>query len=225
MRLSIKKYFIRNEDELLKTNKFPHISQTFPEEYNIGNGKIDLLTYYKDRLLNFEFEADMNVICLAPIVFEMGLDISIIEGINKDDYSQIKTFTQHIPSFSRNGENQILLDNLKFLYRSSRYSVIYTNQEVAKIESKSRKIDLMKFMNNENYKEKIIVIMSDYGCEICHIVSQIIQIKKFNDTSFCENCLKSFLIKVIDKRVIGLIKENFLNFECIINIILISYFQ
>ena len=212
MRLALKKFIAINENEIFKTNNYQYIKETFPEEYYIDKQNVDLKSYFKERLLNFDFEADINIICLAPIVFESGLDMFILEGINKEDFSEIKSFTQHFPSFSQNAENQINMENLKILYRLGRYSVIYSNQVIAKIEN-NNKFDLKKFVNNEKYNEKINVI-ADFKCEDCRKDSQIIQIKKFNDLSFCSTCLKIFLKKIINSRVKNLIQENFLNKEC-----------
>lgn len=214
MRLALKKYLTENESEIIKTNKFPHIKETFPEEYYTSADKqnLDLKSYLKDRLLNFNFEADLAVICLAPIVFEQNLDLFVLEVVNKEEFSDIKVFTQHIPSFSQNADNQIIFENIKILLRQGRYSVIYSNQVSAKLEC-NKKFEIEKFFNNEKIDDKIIVI-ADFKCEDCRTDSKIIQIKKFNDLSFCENCLKSFLKRVIGKRMKNLIQENFLNAEC-----------
>jgi len=214
MRLALRKFININESELFKTKNYPHILASFPEEYLTSQDKqiFDLNAYYKDRLLNFEYEADLIIICLAPIVFEIGLDLFNIEGINKEDFSEIKIFTQHFPSFSANAENQIFFENLKILHRQGRYSVIYSNQLINKFEG-NKKIDFNKFVSNEKYNEKINII-AEFKCEECEKESEIIQIKKFNDLSFCKNCLKNFLRKQTGKRVKNLIAENFLNTEC-----------
>lgn len=214
MRLALKKFISQNDVELIKTNKYPHIKGTFPEEYYLSADKqsLDLKSYFKDRLLNLNFEADLAVISLAPIVFESSLDLFVLEGINNENFSDVKVLTQHIPAFSHNAENQIIFENLKILYQLGRYSVIYSNQVSAKFEF-NRKFELEKFINNEKFSDKISVI-ADFKCDDCRSDTKIIQIKKFNDLSFCENCLKSFLKRVIGKRIKNLNQENFLNAEC-----------
>lgn len=223
MRLALKKFLSQNENELLKTNKYPHIKETFPEEFISSDNKqtIDLKSYFKERLLNFDCEADLTIIGLAPLVFEANMDLFILEGINNEDFSEVKVLTQHFPSFSQNSENQIFFENLKILHRLGRYSVIYSNQVSTKLEA-NRKFELEKFVDNEKFSEKISVI-ADFKCEDCRSDSKIIQIRKFNDLSLCENCLRNFIKRVIGKRMKCLMQDNFLNAEC--NFKFLNYFS
>jgi len=213
MRNAIKNFISFNETELFKTSKYPHIIGTFPEEFQPPTEKENLNSFYKDHLSNFNNEADLFVICLAPLVFENGLDLFIIEGINKENFDETNVFIQQLPSLNENPENQIFVDNVKILYRQGRFSVIYSNDIMKKFD-KYMKLEFDKFVNNERYKEKIRII-SEFTCEDCKKDSEIIQIKNLNDLSFCKNCLKSFLKEQAEKRGKDLITENFVNAECI----------
>jgi len=213
MRLALKKFLTENESELFKTNKYPQVKETFAEEFlSADKQTADIKLYIKERLLNMDFEADLVVIGLAPLVFESSLDLFVLEGINKEDFSEVRVLTQHFPSLSNNSENQNFFENLKILHRLGRYSVIYSHQLSAKLES-NRKLGLEKFVDNEKYSDKIEVI-ADFKCDDCKSDSKIIQIKKFNNLSLCENCLQSFLKRMISKRIKSLMQDSFLDAEC-----------
>lgn len=207
----MKKFILLNENFILRSSDYLYIKDSFPEEYFIDKQNIDTKSYIKERLLNFEFEADLSMICLAPIVFGIGLDMFVFEGVFKEDFNELKCFIQHIPSLVENYDNFLITqENIKLLYRMGRYSNLYSNQYSTKIEN------LLKFNNylkSEKFSEKIEVI-SDFQCDVCKKDSHIIQIKKFNNLSFCANCLTSHLLKIISKRVKFLIQENYQNFEC-----------
>ena len=218
MRLVLKKFLTIHENEIVQSDDFRHIKDTFPEEYLIDKKNIDVKSFIKERLLNPEYEADLNVICLAPSVFEIGIDMLVLEGANKQEFSEIKVFIQHIPNLSRQNENNIGAENLKILVRLGRYSVLSSHELARKIES-LQKFDLNNFLNTSKFSEKINFI-SDFQCEICKKESHIIQIKKFNDLSFCSNCLQTHIKKMINKRTKNFMQDNYLNKECKLNFLI-----
>ena len=151
----------------------------------------------------------------------MNLDVYNLEGINKEDFSEIRAFIQSIPSLCQDNVNQKnLSENLKILFRHGRFSILYSNQMSLRIEKE--KIDLINLINYDKLEEKINVI-SQFTCEYCKKDSEIIQIKKLNNLSFCSNCLKNYLTTIIGKRNKNLIKENYYNKEC--NLKILHFFR
>ena len=214
MRLAIANYLTINEKEILKTDKFLYIKNLIPEEYlNSKDKSINLELFKEERLITKSSEADFCILGIAAFLFEVELEVNVLEGFckeKKENLSEVKILKKKFPSRINNSSTK----KISMMYRNSRWSVIYKNDSILLIEDF---LTENKLMNLDKLEDKFISI--DFECEKCKQLSKIIYIEKYLKYCFCLFCLKKHIDEVMEKRKKIFIKSNFLDKECKLNFI------
>lgn len=216
MRLALAKYLNINESEILKTEKYPYIKKLIPQEYIYASDKSQIISnaYKKEKITNMDIEADLSLIGLSALLFNVNIDLNILEGFSKDikNFSSLKFFKKIFPCKLEDPSTK----KICLFFRNSRWSIGYRNSIINPIKNFFIENNLL---NTERIEEKFNTI--DFECEKCrhfNNLSKILYIKKYKKYCFCINCLKKHIEKTIEVRKNFFQMADLLDKECNLNI-------
>ena len=162
--------------------------------------------FINENVLSMQNEAPKIMIYLAPIVFNINIELYIIEGALHDDISQIRIIKELLRSQCESK------DKVSLLYRFTRYDVIYTKEFYEKYHDY---IDIEKTYNAKDSMDRV----KDAGlkeCEKCKKHTNYIDLSSEFIYPVCRECLIIFVKDRMTERVRNNVAETFNNIECII---------
>jgi hypothetical protein len=187
------------------------IGNLLPSAY-ISNDGYNFKAFIDEYLLAMHNEAEKIIIYLAPIVFNINLDLYILEG-TANLKENLSFFKQNFPCLI--GENKLnnLSSTISLFYRFNHYDTFYTSQVLNEfnyyitfsIYDKSKIIDSTK---------QRITVLAEIPCDVCNRQTELLILSHIPGLSLCRLCSLDFVNKVILKRTKNYTNEFFYNKEC-----------
>lgn len=149
-------------------------------------------------------EAEQLMYYLAPIVFNINMELYVLEGSLNNDPLNASFFKEIISCQNNNREK------LTLLYRFNHFDVLYTNTTYTAYKDI---IDI--FITTETLKSKArIKQLKSTACDNCKKITINIELSDHQIASTCRDCLTAFIKDRMIERVKNYSAENYNNLEC-----------
>jgi hypothetical protein len=165
----------------------------------------NLVGFIEENLLSMNNEAEQVVIYLAPIIFNINIELYVIERVYHNDPNKA-----HFLKESMRCQDEKNTDTLYFFYRLPHFDILYSNEMyqafaeiLPKVPVKAVDQVMKRFTLNENF-----------SCEKCKQTTISVQLADEKYLPFCKDCLDAYIKDRVTDRVKNFIAENFNNFEC-----------
>jgi hypothetical protein len=203
MRIALYKYSDANKNKIYSAESQVEIGNLLPSAY-IEKGGYNFKAFFEEYLLLcMHNEAEKIIIYLSPIVFNINLDLYIIEGTAQLQKENIKYFKQSINCL-KNGQNA----KISLLYRFNHYDCLYSH---LMFEKNFRNITYQA----DGYRKSRFEVFIECQCELCGQQSELIVFHHIPNNPLCKNCLFITLTRIMIIRIKAYISEFYINKECI----------
>jgi hypothetical protein len=201
MRIALYKYIDANKNKIYSAESGLEIGNLLPAAYIDKNG-YDFKAFYEEYLLCMHNEAEKIVIYLAPVVFNVNVDLYILEGTAQMQKQNVKFFKQTLSCLEGNKSNKISL-----LYRFNHYDCLYSHKT---FENHFKNIS---YQINLNRKDRYTVF-TVCQCEVCGQESELLSFYHIPNNPLCKSCLIFTLNNIMINRIRAYISEFYINKEC-----------
>lgn len=209
MRIAIFKYIEQNKDAIYNVESQLELGTLLPSAYITDSG-FNFKGFYEEYLLSMHNEAEQIIIYLAPIIFDINLDLYILEGTAKLNNKNISYFKQSMPCLY--GANSRL--TISLMYRFAHFDSLYT---YSLINQFGRNIAFKMMPIEERMKNRMKVVCETI-CEVCKRQSEALSFQHIPELTLCKLCLLDFVNKVMVIRIKSYISESYNNKECKYNL-------
>ena len=204
MRLVLAK-FIENNKEIIYKEENQSILEIFKQNAYKKDNLFNLTGFIDENILSMNYEAGPLIYFLSPILFNINLELYIIEG-SLNNYSNNVRFLKK----NYNSQSKDSTEKLTLIYRKTHFDVVYTKYWY---NSYKQVIDIISDTDKTFSKTRIISTDS-LVCELCQKQTVFI---KFIDPLYaptCRECLTSIVKNRMIQRAKNYIAENYNNIEC-----------
>jgi hypothetical protein len=198
-----------NQSKVYNNESKIDIGILLPSGY-IEKGKPNFKAFIEEFLLSMHNEAEKIIIYLAPIVFNVNLDLHILEGTAIVDKKDLVYFKQTFPCLMGDQKMNNFSTTISLFYRFSHYDKFYTHQFISE---HGNNMTYSSFDKVEN-RQRITVLATDMKCEVCNRVSELLTFTHMPGLPLCKQCLIDLINKIIANRVKSYTKESYNNKEC-----------
>jgi hypothetical protein len=202
MRIALYKYIDANKNKIYGVESQVELGNLLPSAYIQKTG-YNFKAFFEEYLLCMHNEAENIIIYLSPIVFNINLDLYIIEGTAHLQTSKKNFFKQSINCL-KNGQNA----KISLLYRFNHYDCLYSH---LMYERNFRNITYQA----EGYRKTRFEVFTECPCESCGQYSELITFYHIPNNPLCRNCLIMTLVRIMITRIKAYISEFYINKECI----------
>jgi hypothetical protein len=219
MRIALYSFFKANQSKIDNIENAFLLYSLMPSLYLTNEG-YSLKYYFEECLLSMQYEADHIAFILVPIVFNINLDLHIIEGslTNKPFYLK---HSYHCLL----GENKLnnFAQTISIMFKYNQYDILYSHSLMNEFESVIPFSIFDKSMIHDGTKTRLNII-AELPCEICGRTGEFIQFSHMPGVPLCKLCLQDFIKSVVKDRTKFFTNEHFINKECKRNNLLMVYF-
>jgi len=184
-----------------ENKNFENLRENLTGAYNSLN-KNEMDKFCFDTILMYQNEPNKVVLTLSTLVFNVNLDLYVFDGSFTRGSSQEINYTK--TKFSASNLNELPLINISYFL--SNYYKVYNKQF-----SQKHNKHLLQCVSGDF--QASIKIGNNFTCDRCEKDSKKIYFEKYSLKS-CENCVKIYLDKLIEKRAEAFFSEDFNNREC-----------
>jgi hypothetical protein len=211
MRLALAYYIKENQTSIYSSESNIDIGNLLPSAYITQNG-YNFKAFIDDFLLAMHNEAEKIIIYLAPIVFNINMNLYILEGagnVNK----KFTFFKQYFPCLIGDNKSNNFSPTISLFYRFCHYDTFYSYQL---IRESGDNITFSIYDNSKVVDPSIprITIFAGLTCDICNRFTEYLIFSHMPGLSVCKLCLIDFVKQVILKRTNNYAKEFYNNKEC-----------
>ena len=204
MRIALGKFLDMNKETIYNEDNYIIIDFLSHNAYKSEKEKIFNMTgFIEENILSMQNEAEQLMYYLAPIVFNINLDLYVLEGSINNDPNNTR-FLKEI----MNCQNEENTERLILLYRLTNFDIIYTNNWYTANK------DILDYFITTEITQRRIKELGSIKCEQCKTQSVSIELSDDKIESTCKDCLISFMKERMMLRVKNYITENFNNLEC-----------
>lgn len=213
MRIALYSFFKANSSKIDTLENAVILYSLLPSTYLTNEG-YSFKHYFEDCLLSMQYEADHIALILAPIVFNINIDLHIIEGSMSSNPSYLK-HTYHCLL----GENKLnnFAQTISIMFKFNQYEILYSHSIMNEFESVIPFSFYDKSMIHDLTTKRIYII-EELPCEICGRTGEFIQLCHMPGVPLCKLCLQDFIKSVIKDRTKFFTNEHSINKECNKNI-------
>jgi len=213
IRLAIANYLEENKNQIFSNDTQVQASKLLPSMYFIKEG-FDLKSYLEEVILCMHYEVDKFVFYVLPIVFNINLELYILEGIANPIKLEPKYVKMTFPCLmDSNNRFNSFSSTISIFYRFSRYEKFYTNQNLMQnqlnISFSEFDTQVVHCTNTQR-----MIILAVIPCEVCNRQSEFLTFSHMPGMLICKLCLSDFIFKILIKRARYISGESFLNKEC-----------
>ncbi len=213
MRLAIAQYLEENKNHIFNNDTQVHASKLLPAMYFTKEG-FDLKSYLDEIILCMHYEADKFIFYISPIVFNINLELYILEGIANPLKLEPKYIKMTFPCLmGSNNRFNSFSSTISIFYRFCRYEKFYTNQNLMQNQLNITFSEFDTQVHHKSINQRMI-ILAVIPCEVCNRQSEFLSFSHMPGMLICKLCLSDFIFKILIKRVRHLSGESFLNKEC-----------
>ena len=157
-------------------------------------------------LINVQNEAFKYSYQLLPMIFNVDLNIFVLDGSISEDKSNIKSSTELFSSLPSDESQEKGLDilppfTINLIYNLSYFNIAYTEDSI-------QLKHLMKHKELFYVENPIVSLEESKVCSRCKVDCKVVVIPFFK-CSFCINCAKGFINTQASKRASFMNKENY----------------
>lgn len=211
MRAALAEYIWDNQLGIYSSDTDIEVAALLPSAY-MSRDSFNFKAYIDDCLLAMNNEADKIVVYLSPIVFDINLDLYILEGA-ANMKKNISFFKQTFPCLL--GENKLntFTSTITLFYRFNHYDTFYT-AEVMREHGHSITFSIFDQTKIVDASKQRITVLASVNCDVCSRNSELLLFQHMPGLSLCKLCLIDFTNKLILKRSKNFASEFFNNKEC-----------
>lgn len=211
MRLAVGKFLDANKEFIYNVENNMIIDFLLHPAYKKGK-MFNMSGFIEENIFSMHNEAEQIVFYLAPIIFNINVELYVLEGSMNNDPTKARFMKEIIYCQDENNHEKVTI-----LYRFTQYDVLYSKDWYT---SNKDIIDILE--TTEVSKSKLrIKEVSTVVCEICEKESKSVELVDESSLTSCKDCLQIYIRKKMTERVRNYIAENYNNFECKKNINLV----
>jgi hypothetical protein len=200
MRIALYNYIDANKNKIFSSDSQLEIGNLLPAAYIVKDG-YNFKGFFEEYLLCMHNEAEKIVIYLAPIVFNVNLDLFILEGTAQLQANNVQFFKQTLNSLNSKSKN------ISLLYRFNHYDCLYDHQT---FRTHSGNISYQFDLNRKNR----YTVFTECQCEVCGQQSELLSFYHIPNNPLCKTCLIYSINNIMINRINAYTSEFYINKEC-----------
>jgi hypothetical protein len=204
MRLAVGKFLDLNKESIYNMDNYLVIDFLLHPAYKKGR-MYNMTGFIEESIFSMQNEAEQIVYYLAPIVFNINLELFVLEGINSNDPEKSRFLNEIMYCQDENNREKVTI-----LYRFTHFDILYSKPWY---ESNKDIIDVIKTTEISESKS-LINQGSSNKCESCEKDCPSVEFSNKTILSFCLECLQAVIKQRLTERIKNFIAEEYNNFEC-----------
>lgn len=204
MRLAIGKFIDLNKESIYNMENYLVVDFLLHPAYKKGR-MYNMTGFIEESIFSMQNEAEQIVFYLAPIVFNINLELFVLEGINTNDPEKSRFLNEIMYCQDENNREKVTI-----LYRFTHFDILYSKPWY---ESNKDIIDVIKTTEIAESKSLIKLGISSL-CDSCQKENQSVEFSNKSSLSCCSECLQLFIKNRLTERIKNFIAEDYNNFEC-----------
>lgn len=207
MRIAIGKFIDTNNEIIYNDDNYQIIDFLCHSAYKTDKEKtLNIKGFIEENIFSMQNEAEQLLYYLSPIVFNINLDLYLLEGSLNNDPNNARFLRKIIQS--QNTENKEIIT---LLYRLTHFDILYTNNIYTENKEKFDSIPITEITQSKTRIKEL----SSLDCEKCKKQSIVLKVLDESIDTTCKYCMNSFIKDKMMERVKNYIAENYNNLECI----------